>query len=305
MVNEFITSIKIQTKKICYFFMLNISIYRNSLVELSTTVIMLLETMLFVKLLLLFKYLWPGSVLDNKVRNVNSEIIFVMKYIRNLKKSYHSTIYCLSTICSDPNIAIHTSLSRFLGNLRLHGRDPTDIISEVALLCYFPIKTTIQQPPDIDTLNYAYSFTRPTTNQLQPFTTLPFRLIPILPIAPIKSLQTYLSPTALSHPNRCEVCQSYHLFFPTNLHHILTPCLMYRNIYAVFAPLHLVVYIGQTGATSRMLDQKPHNHRFMKHRTLTTSIIASNPRGACDQSEHPYHRVNSIIINSLPYYSEF
>ena len=52
MVNEFITSIKIQTKKICYFIILNISIYRNSHVEPSTTVIMLLGTMIVCKIII-------------------------------------------------------------------------------------------------------------------------------------------------------------------------------------------------------------------------------------------------------------
>ena len=187
-------------------------------------------------------------------------------------KSYLATVRRIAAICSDPNTAIFTSLSRFLGNLRLFGRDPTDIISEIALLCYFPTTTTKDPPSDVDTIYYAYSSTRPTLNQLRPFQTRPFRLVPILPMAPLKALQTYLNPTATAQftscPDRCDVCTSYYCFFSTNLHHPIIPCMMYRCICAIFAPHHLTVYIGQTGATARTLNQLSHNHRFLKHRSL-------------------------------------
>ena len=68
---------------------------------------------------------------------------------RMVAKSYHSTVHRLSAFCSDPNLALYSSLSRFLGNLRLSGRDPADIIAEIALLCYFPIKTEKLHPPDV------------------------------------------------------------------------------------------------------------------------------------------------------------
>ena len=55
-------------------------------------------------------------------------------------KSYHATVSRLSSFCSDPNFALHIALSRFLGNLRLTGRDPADIIAEIALICFFPRK---------------------------------------------------------------------------------------------------------------------------------------------------------------------
>ena len=91
-------------------------------------------------------------------------------------------------------------------------------------------------------------------------------------MAPLKSLLTYLNPSATSQfttcPDRCEVCQSYFYLFDTSIHHPIIPCLMYRCIYALFAPSHLTVYIGQTGATSRTLNQRPHNHRFLKHQAL-------------------------------------
>ena len=112
---------------------------------------------------------------------------------RMILKSHLSTIYRLARICSDPNIALYTSLSHFLGTLRLSGRDPADIISEIAMICYFPIRTEKTPPPDVDTINYAYSSTRPTINQLRPY-----RLIPILPMAPLKSLLTYNSPGTTS-----------------------------------------------------------------------------------------------------------
>ena len=191
---------------------------------------------------------------------------------RMVEKSYLATVHRIATICSDPNIAIHTSLSRFLGNLRLFGRDPAEVISEIALLCYFPTTTRKDPPSDMDTIHYAYSSTRPTLNQLRPFQTRPFRLIPIIPMAPLKSLQAYLNPTALSQfttcPSRCDVYTSYYCFFDTALHHPIIPCMMYRCIYAIFEPQHLTVYIGQTGATARTLNQLAHNHRFLKHRAL-------------------------------------
>ena len=55
--NEFISSIKIQTKKICYFIMLNISFYRNGYVEPSTTVIMRLGTMTVCKIIIVVQIL--------------------------------------------------------------------------------------------------------------------------------------------------------------------------------------------------------------------------------------------------------
>ena len=91
-------------------------------------------------------------------------------------------------------------------------------------------------------------------------------------MAPLKALLSYLNPSAIAQfiscPDRCDVCESYHLFFQTNLHHPIIPCLMYRCVYAIFAPQHPMVYIGQTGATSRTLNQRPHNHRFLKHQGL-------------------------------------
>ena len=189
-----------------------------------------------------------------------------------VEKSYLATVHRIATICSDPNIAIHTSLSRFLGNLRLFGRDPAEVISEIALLCYFPTTTRKDPPSDMDTIHYAYSSTRPTLNQLRPFQTRPFRLIPIIPMAPLKSLQAYLNPTALSQfttcPSRCDVYTSYYCFFDIALHHPIIPCMMHRCIYAIFEPQHLTVYLGQTGATARTLNQLAHNDRFLKHRAL-------------------------------------
>ena len=106
--------------------------------------------------------------------------------------------------------------------------------------------------------------------QLRPFQTRPFRLVPILPMAPLKSIQYYLNPTAYSQfticPDRCDVCTSYYIFFYTTLHHPIIPCMMHRAICAIFAPHHLTVYIDQTGATARTLNQLSHNHRFIKHR---------------------------------------
>ena len=91
-------------------------------------------------------------------------------------------------------------------------------------------------------------------------------------MAPLKSLLSYFNPSAISQfttcPDRCEVCQSYYIFFPTILHHPIIPCMMYRCVYAIFAPHHLTVYIGQTGATYRTLNQRTHNHRFLKHQTM-------------------------------------
>ena len=58
MVNEFITSINIQTKIFCYFNILNISFYRNTgHVEPSTTVIMLLGTMTVCKIIIVVQIL--------------------------------------------------------------------------------------------------------------------------------------------------------------------------------------------------------------------------------------------------------
>ena len=91
-------------------------------------------------------------------------------------------------------------------------------------------------------------------------------------MSPLKSLISYLNPTPTpqytSCPDRCKVCEAYFMFFPTTIHHPIIPCLMYRCVYALFVPLHLIVYIGQTGATSRTLNQRPHNHRFLKHQAL-------------------------------------
>ena len=52
-------------------------------------------------------------------------------------KSYLSSVHRISRICSDPNIAVFTCLSRFLANLRRFGRDPT----QIALICFFPDTT--------------------------------------------------------------------------------------------------------------------------------------------------------------------
>ena len=106
-----------------------------------------------------------------------------------------NTIHRLSAICSDQNVALYTCLSRFLTNLRLFGRDAVDMISEIAIICYFPSKTEKQTTPEIDTINYAYSATRPTLNQLRPFQLRPFqlrpfRLVPIIPMAPLQALQS-------------------------------------------------------------------------------------------------------------------
>ena len=86
----------------------------------------------------------------------------------------------IASNCIDPNIALHPCLSRLLGNLRMFGRDPTDIIPEIAVICFFPYKTIEKLPSDINTLNYAYSSTRPTLNQIRPY-----RLVPIIPMAPL------------------------------------------------------------------------------------------------------------------------
>ena len=67
------------------------------------------------------------------------------------------------------------------------------------------------------------------------------------------------------------VCSSYYLYFDTHLHHPIIPCLMMRCIYAIFTVPLTVVYIGQTGATSRTLNQLPHNHRFLKHASLANT----------------------------------
>ena len=79
-----------------------------------------------------------------------------------------------------PHCFVHYPF-RYWGNLRLFGRDVADIISEIAVLCYFPMKTLKEPLSDIDTLPYAYSNTRTTINQLRPN-----RLAPIIPIAPSK-----------------------------------------------------------------------------------------------------------------------
>ena len=123
----------------------------------------------------------PAPIPFNFVRRSLSTPLLQM-----VVKSYHATVSRLASFCSDPNIALFTALSRFLGNLRLFGRDVADIISEIAVLCYFPMKTLKEPPSDIDTLLYAYSNTRPTINQLRPYQLRTYRLVPIIPWPPSK-----------------------------------------------------------------------------------------------------------------------
>ena len=143
------------------------------------------------------------------------------------------------------------------------------------MVCFFPTKTIKEPPPDFDVINYAYSPILPTLNQLRPFQLRPFRFVHIIPMAPLNSMLTFVSPTPSSQfttcPRRCEVCTSYHLYFQTHLYHPIIPCLMMPCIYAVFKLPLTVVYIGQTGATSRTLNQLPHNHRFLKHASLANT----------------------------------
>ena len=168
---------------------------------------------------------------------------------------------------SDLNIALHTCLSRLLGNLRLFARDPTDIISEIALLCYTHQNRKATSPRHRHLkLCLLYSPYHQPITAIYPSPLSPYSHTTDGPIQVIAFFT--------SCPNRCDVCQSYHLF-EIKLHHPVIPCLMYRCVYAIFPPLHLVVYIGQTGATSRTLNQLPHNHRFLKHQALANHLDLS------------------------------
>ena len=107
-------------------------------------------------------------------------------------------------------------------------------------ITYFPQKTEKKDTKYIPNITYQYSDTRPTKNQLSPYQTKEFRLLPITPMPPILKLLSYL-PKRSNHnhsifpcPNySCIMCRQYETIpnINANINVPIIPCLRYRSTY--------------------------------------------------------------------------
>ena len=83
-------------------------------------------------------------------------------------------------------------IDKYVPALYRLGHNATEVVTTLTDLSYFLTKTTKEPVPYLPTISYAYSNTRPTIQQLLPIAKHDFRLIPKIPLAPLKGLLTYI-----------------------------------------------------------------------------------------------------------------
>ena len=106
-------------------------------------------------------------------------------------------------------------------------------------ITYFPQRSEKKDSKYLLNITYQYSDTRPTKNQLSPYQTKEFRLLPITPMPPILKLLAYV-PKRSNHnhsifpcPNySCIMCRQYETI--TNINVPVIPCLRYRSTYILY-----------------------------------------------------------------------
>ena len=111
------------------------------------------------------------------------------------EKTYFGSAFRAAQIGTHPADPIDHLLTKYLPALHRLGHNSTEVAINLAEISYFPVRTPKKgRGPYKPSITYTYSETRPTYNQLKPIQKQEFRVIPNLPLAPLKSLQNYTPP---------------------------------------------------------------------------------------------------------------
>ena len=122
-----------------------------------------------------------------------------------VEKSYHGSAFRATQIGTNPSDTLKHLIEKYVPALYRLGHNATEVVKTLTEISYFPTKTTKEPIRYLPTISYSYSNTRPTMQQLRPLATHEFRLIPKIPLAPLKGLLTY-NPPLRKHTHKFFKC---------------------------------------------------------------------------------------------------
>ena len=129
-------------------------------------------------------------------------------------------------------------LQKYLPALQRLGHDCTEVVKNMVRITYFPQRTEKRDAKYIPSIMYQFSDTRPTMNQLSPYQTKEFRLLPITPIPPILKLLAYVPKRNNSNhsnfpcPNySCIMCRQYETIINANINVPIISTHHYRPLF--------------------------------------------------------------------------
>ena len=159
------------------------------------------------------------------------------------KNTYKSSAFRATKIGTDPSDILQHLLLKYLPALTRSGHNPRETITTLVNTSYFPSKSTKLEWEPKPTIKYTFSDTRPTKHQLETLELKDYRLIPSLPMPPLKAILCYNPPSRQSSHTyhlctntTCDPCNKYTIILTNNLTIPVIPCTYLRCTYLLHTP---------------------------------------------------------------------
>ena len=206
------------------------------------------------------------------------------------ERTYYGSAFRATQIGTNPALTLKHLLAKYLPALHRLGHPVNEVVKNMTEISYFPKRTCKEPTPYVPSITYAYSDTRPTIRQLKPIAKHEFKLIPIIPLAPLKGLLSYTAPLRETIHNvhkctspECINCKRYAKIFDANIPIPILPCTRIRCIYLLhhknpIEPQHF--YIHHTNLCKGELASTGRLNRIRMHLEQTDvlwQILATFP----------------------------
>ena len=192
-----------------------------------------------------------------------------------VEKTFHGSAFRATQMGTNPADTLKYLIAKYVPALYRLGHVPNEVITNLTNISYFPTKTNKESVPFLPNISYAFSDTRPTTQQLRPIAKQEFRLIPKIPLAPLKGLLAYNPPNRTNGHNiytcndlHCVNCTNYTPKIKAKIAVPVTPCTRMRCLYILHHkhscdPPHF--YISHTNLTKGPLATTGKFNRLALH----------------------------------------